>query len=273
MRWVLIVAALMTGFVPRTAQSAQPRTISYQGSLMDGSGLVSPDGNYVMSFRLWDAASGGLLLWQEVDTVSVASGLFNATLGKNSPFTQTFANPYWLGITVGTNPELTPRVKLSSSPYAIHAVTADSLTGGLPAVIGCSAVAQAVLVPTGFGPLTFVSFLSEQWDTNSFHENVIHPERLTVPVTGVYQITAYADWDANGSGRRDIDLLRNGSFGVGPLALSSSQCPASGGDIQLNLSWVGRLNAGEFIGLKASQDSGASRTIDWAQISMVYLGK
>lgn len=269
----LALATLIAVLGVSSVQAAQPRTINYQGSLMDGNGLVSPDGNYSMSFRLWDAAAGGLLLWQETDTVAVAAGLFNVTLGKNSPFALTFTNPYWLGITVGTNPELTPRVKLSASPYAMHAVAADSLAGGLPTALSCSVTIGALNVPSGgVPPYTLVPFSSEEWDMGSFHD-AGSPARLTVPVSGMYLVSGYADWDGNATGLREIELLRNGVLAAGPLALSGSLVAATGGFTEQSASGIVRLNAGEFMTLMVFQNSGGARALDWARMTIVYLGR
>lgn len=273
MRLAVAIGVLMTGLLCQPAQAAQPRTISYQGSLMDGSGLVSPDGSYTMSFRLWDAASGGLLLWQETDTVSVAAGLFNVTLGKNSPFTQTFTNPYWLGITVGTNPELTPRVKLSASPYAMHAVAADSLTGGQPGDRSCSVFVQN---PGPFANNTapVISFTSEEWDQGNFHDSAINPSRLVAPVSGTYLVTGYIEWGANGTGSRGLHIRKNGTQAPSsPVWQAAALQAAVAGSTHQNVSSLVKLAAGDYVELVVYQTSGGNLTPLGARFEMGYIGK
>ena len=108
------------------ALAAPPSTMSYQGVLRDADGNVVADGNYSMTFKIYDVSSGGTALWTETQSVSVAGGIFNAILGKTSALNLAFDAPYWLGISVGGGAELSPRVELTSSPYALRAAVADS---------------------------------------------------------------------------------------------------------------------------------------------------
>lgn len=61
------------------------RTISYQGLLTEPDGRPIADGDYQMTLRLYDAASGGVLLWEETQTVEVEKGLFSLYLGETQP--------------------------------------------------------------------------------------------------------------------------------------------------------------------------------------------
>jgi len=65
---VLLLAPLSLGQVPKL--------ISYQGVLTDASGTVVPDGNYNLTFKLYDVATGGTPLWTEVQSVAVSKGIF-----------------------------------------------------------------------------------------------------------------------------------------------------------------------------------------------------
>ncbi|MBK9231638.1 MAG: hypothetical protein IPO15_12520 [Anaerolineae bacterium] len=123
-------------------------TIAYQGRLADAGG--SPlTGTYSIIFRLYNAASGGAPLWEEQWTgqngVQVSDGLFNVMLGSLTPIPQavvTGNNTLWLGITVGTDDEMAPRVQLGSVPFAVQALTVPdgSVTTGK---IADQAVTQA----------------------------------------------------------------------------------------------------------------------------------
>ncbi|MGB4976321.1 MAG: hypothetical protein WBR35_06240, partial [Anaerolineae bacterium] len=125
-------------------------TIAYQGRLADANG--SPlTGTYSIIFRLYNVASGGAPLWEEQWTgqngVQVSDGLFNVMLGSLTPIPQavvTGNNTLWLGITVGTDDEMAPRVQLGSVPFAVQALTVPdgSVTTGK---IADQAVTQAKL--------------------------------------------------------------------------------------------------------------------------------
>jgi len=103
-----------------------PRTISYQGVLCDATGKPKADNSYQMTFRLYEAESGGAAIWTGEKTVTLTRGLFTVQLG---PFDATlkFNKPYWLGIQVqGESSELLPRISLSSVGYSFSAVNADT---------------------------------------------------------------------------------------------------------------------------------------------------
>jgi hypothetical protein len=112
-----------------------PETIKYQGMLTTPSGDAVDDGDYEVVFRIYDASSGGTVLWTSgTHTVSVSEGLFTCEIGSMVSFPDDlFATDAdrWLGITVEGDPELSPRMKLTSVPYSIHTRIADtSRVGG-----------------------------------------------------------------------------------------------------------------------------------------------
>ena len=130
MRISTTVAILVALAVAVPSSAAVPRTISYQGVLRQMDGNVVPDGPYDITFRLYDVPSGGSPLWTEAQTLGVADGIFNAILGSVVTLGLPFDGSYWLGVSVAADPELTPRVQLTSAPYALRTAVADSLEGG-----------------------------------------------------------------------------------------------------------------------------------------------
>jgi len=130
----LLVLAQSAGALPLPVTQHAPRntstgTIAYQGRLADAAGAPLT-GTYNMIFRLYAVATGGTPLWSEQWTgsngVRVSDGLFNVMLGSLSqlPVSQ-FTNyqSLFLGITVGTDDEMAPRVQLGSVPFAVQALT------------------------------------------------------------------------------------------------------------------------------------------------------
>jgi len=104
-------------------------TIAYQGRLADSAGNPLTE-ILNMSFRLYSGASGGAALWTEQWTgpngVQVSDGLFNVMLGSLTPIAQSLItgnSTLFLGITVGTDDEMSPRVQLGSVPFAVQALT------------------------------------------------------------------------------------------------------------------------------------------------------
>jgi hypothetical protein len=145
------IAALISSFcavflIGTTSVMAQaPKTISYQGVLTQSNGSVVADGNYSLTFRLYyitiliGPPPNRIIqfiadtLWTETQNVAVSKGIFNVILGSVTPINLPFDKQYWLGIMVGSGSELTPRIQLTSSPYSVHAIYADTasyVTGG-----------------------------------------------------------------------------------------------------------------------------------------------
>ena len=108
-----------------------PRTISYQGVLADAVGNLVPDAQHTLTFTLYDAASGGAVVFTETQSVPVVRGVFNAILGSATaggiPPGVAFNRAYFLGIKVDGGAELVPRTALTASPYALRASIADAL--------------------------------------------------------------------------------------------------------------------------------------------------
>lgn len=134
----------------QSAAAQIPRTISYQGIVTDTLGNPKPDGTYSFTFRLYAAPSGGTALWSESKTLQVKRGLFSTLLGDQVVFgsSLSFASPYWLGIQLASEPELSPRIPLTTAAYSIHAQKADtanySMVAPLQTVVDSARIAGTV---------------------------------------------------------------------------------------------------------------------------------
>ena len=103
----LCVVALL--LVPILAQADIPPFMSYQGVLKDAAGNPVPDGTYSVEFNLYEAGTGGTTLWTEPHALQATGGIIEAALGTVTPLNALpFDVPYWLGISVDGEPELTP---------------------------------------------------------------------------------------------------------------------------------------------------------------------
>ena len=107
------------------AIAAPPQTINYQGFLTNPGG-TPVNSAVVLTFHLYNAASGGAALYSETQfSVNVTNGNFNAVIGSVTPITLPFDVPYWLTVAVNSDAEMTPRQPLASSPYAFRAASLD----------------------------------------------------------------------------------------------------------------------------------------------------
>ncbi|MEE8335520.1 MAG: tail fiber domain-containing protein, partial [Candidatus Neomarinimicrobiota bacterium] len=109
-----------------------PITISYQGVLKNEQGFLA-EGSYVMVFSIYSSESGDQSLWSEIhDSVGVNNGIINVLLGSLNALELPFDRPYSLGIKIGTNPELIPRIRFSSTPYSLSSRSVIGLSNIFP---------------------------------------------------------------------------------------------------------------------------------------------
>jgi len=126
--FVLLVCCVLAG---QPVSADTPTMISYQGYLsQDGSPV--PDATYTVQFRIYDGLSAEL--WMEEHQVETDGGHFTVQLGS-LPGTAITADLFngddrYLGITVESQSEMTPRIRLVSQPYSFRTSTIDGAAGG-----------------------------------------------------------------------------------------------------------------------------------------------
>ena len=126
---VLTMSLLVVGM--GTLWAAVPSLMNYQGRATS-SGAAPLTGSFTITFSIYAAPSGGNPLWTESHTgVTITDGLFTLMLGSVTPFpTNLFDDSVrYLGVTIGADPEMTPRTRFTSAAYAFRAGFADSTSG------------------------------------------------------------------------------------------------------------------------------------------------
>lgn len=150
---VRIAAFTLILLIVTSASAEVPQLINYQGLLTDSEGEIVRDGNYSVTLRIYnDPGSAAELLWEEGQLVTVQDGLFAVILGVIEDFpTDLFDDPNcWLALQVGHDPEMTPRSRLTSVAFAVHAADADRAvmaTTSLDKTIDAGELAQGTLDP------------------------------------------------------------------------------------------------------------------------------
>jgi hypothetical protein len=146
---VLTAVAFALGSARTFAQATPnpPDRLTYQGFLVDGNGVAlgnSAPKNYDVIFRIYTDQTAGALLWAEQQTVTVDKGYFSVLLGEGAStgeprpglstlFKGPTASDRFVGITVkgigagGGNQDISPRLRLLTSPYAFLAEQAVKL--------------------------------------------------------------------------------------------------------------------------------------------------
>ncbi|WP_337873139.1 hypothetical protein [Ignavibacterium sp.] len=63
------------------------------------------------------------MLWSETKTLQVEGGIFATQLGSVTPINLPFDGAYWVAVSVGSDPEMTPRMQFTSVPYSRISLT------------------------------------------------------------------------------------------------------------------------------------------------------
>ncbi len=130
---ILLVAILSSFVFASTLWAAVPALMNYQGILTNASGNPLISTSRSVQFTIYDAAVAGAVQWAETLTVNTdASGRFNTILGKVHPLTDAVfsGTDRFLGLTIASDPELSPRTQIVSVGYANRVSTVDGATGG-----------------------------------------------------------------------------------------------------------------------------------------------
>jgi hypothetical protein len=115
-----IFAVFFVGFTALWGQV--PRQINYQGYLTDNTGIPIT-GIHTLTFRFYDAESGGDLKWTDTqENIQIDAGFFNAVIGKGNPITLDFSEQYWLSVQVDNEQEILPRMRLTSTAYSFNSM-------------------------------------------------------------------------------------------------------------------------------------------------------
>jgi len=139
-RFFHLIAWLFFLFMTPNVYAEIQGIINFQGYLTDMENNAVSDGNYTITFSLWDGnnETQDTKLWEDTYSVQVSKGIYSVSLGSITAFSDpvgnsstndalTFAIPYYLGIKIGTewikyDDALLP---LTTLPYTFRANTAS----------------------------------------------------------------------------------------------------------------------------------------------------
>ena len=113
------------------ANATSREEINLQGQLTYSNGDPI-DSTVAITFNIYNVASGGTSMWSEThSSVTVTDGVFDVVLGSSNSLPDTlFANndSLYVQSTVGST-IISPRIRLTSVPWAFDAATLDGLDG------------------------------------------------------------------------------------------------------------------------------------------------
>ena len=109
-----------------------PQMINYQGKITTPTGALV-DTTISMTFAIYTDSTGTDSIWSETQSsVVVQKGVFSVLLGSGTPIPDSIfdGSIRYLGVKVGSDPEMSPRKAMVSVAYAMRAGTVEGTTGG-----------------------------------------------------------------------------------------------------------------------------------------------
>jgi len=126
-RYHRLTISLLIILVAAPALAEVPIQITYQGRVTDSLGIPVPDIEHDIVFSIYETDNSPTPLWTSGTlTGTPTDGLFSVHLGPIPADVFTTGSQRYLGIKINDNPEMTPRVEITSQPYAYKALVADT---------------------------------------------------------------------------------------------------------------------------------------------------
>ncbi|MBW2975380.1 hypothetical protein KY366_06695 [Candidatus Woesearchaeota archaeon] len=122
---ILVPLSITLILLSLAVSAAVPSKLNIHGKLTD-SNDNELSGNYDITFRIYNSSSGGSIVWESIDqsVTTDTNGVFSTIL---SGINLSFPKQYYLGISVESDSEMTPRIDLTTAPYAFRANVSESL--------------------------------------------------------------------------------------------------------------------------------------------------
>ena len=140
---ILLMALLPAGVF------AVPNYLTHQGRIITSTNTPIA-GADSLTFALY-AAEGGSALWSETLDVVFDNGYYTVILGADNALPDDIfdGDTRYLGVALGDNAEMAPRIKVASVPYALVAGQAEAVNGEVNAIGGLSVDGNTVIDSDG----------------------------------------------------------------------------------------------------------------------------
>lgn len=124
---------------------------TYQGKLTDENGTPL-NGNFTITYKLFNALTGGTEIYSETNNVTVTDGLFESVIGPSSALgsldPQDLTQPLYIELTISdgvVTETLSPRQHLYGAPYAFTLMPGSVISGDLDTTLFGASNVKSVL--------------------------------------------------------------------------------------------------------------------------------
>jgi len=109
----------------------------------------------------------------------------------------------------------------------------------------------------------------EIWDSATLHDTVTNNSRITVPTTGIYDLTAHVLFRSNTTGRRHASFTISRSLGIGEMADSAGAVAV---DRVFPLTAPALLTAGDYVEARAWHNAGGNLNCKLIYFAVILKG-
>ena len=115
---------------------------------------------------------------------------------------------------------------------------------------------------------TVVTFNTEQFDTNNFHDNSSNTSRITIPTGrgGYYLLSGTLTFASNATGARGVQINKNGSQLFNPTFITTVNGFDSSYPFSLTISLVG----GDYVEVLGYQNSGGALNLQSGTVGTLF---
>lgn len=130
LRAALLAALTLLALTGTALAQDVPAKMTHQGRILASDTLRPLEGTHPVTFTVYD---NGAVVWSETLNVAFEDGFYALTLGQTSQMQAGIfdSDTLSLGVRVGDDAELSPRIALNTVPFAFRARSAQDVTGDI----------------------------------------------------------------------------------------------------------------------------------------------